>query len=186
MDVVRAECLRPADEGWEPPTAGEVRAVLALAGLSGGAAARFLGHEREGRTRRIRRWAGGDEPIPYSAWALLCDRAGLGRIWEDTPELEILAAKILTGFTTLDSKRETTDIDDVAGQFAKVRTGDFPMALPQFPFAQADYDALAVALASEDRKAWFNLDQSARALYSMRAIRLLAAVNADRSHRPAA
>lgn len=54
------------------------------------------------------------------------------------------------------------------------------------PFDQADHDALAVALAKEDRRAWFNLDDASRALYSMRAIRLFAAVNADRNVRQAA
>ena len=55
-----------------------------------------------------------------------------------------------------------------------------------FRFEQADYDALAVALASEDNRAWFNLTPADRACYSLRATRFLAAVNANRRHRNAA
>lgn len=59
------------------------------------------------------------------------------------------------------------------------------MAFPSPMFDQADHDALAVALASEDRRAWFNLADAERSLYSMRAIRLLSAVSEGRSHRQA-
>jgi hypothetical protein len=31
--------------------------------------------------RTIRRYTGGDVPIPYASWAILCEAAGLGRIW---------------------------------------------------------------------------------------------------------
>ena len=31
----------------------------------------------------IRRWIGEDTPIPYAAWAILCDQAGLGVIWKE-------------------------------------------------------------------------------------------------------
>jgi hypothetical protein len=82
---VRHECLRPADDGWEPPTAAEVREIIAETGLSGSGVARFLGISSKG-SRVIRRWAGGEDQIPYSAWALLCDRAGYRRIWEPREE----------------------------------------------------------------------------------------------------
>lgn len=78
---VRPECLRPADDGWEPPTAAEVRAIITKTGMTGSEVARFLGINSKG-SRVIRRWAGGEDHIPYSAWALLCDRAGYSRIWE--------------------------------------------------------------------------------------------------------
>ncbi|WP_409518814.1 hypothetical protein [Paraburkholderia sp. LEh10] len=36
--------------------------------------------------RGIRRYTGGEAPIPYPSWALLCDVAGLERIWRgETP-----------------------------------------------------------------------------------------------------
>ncbi|AVA16143.1 transcriptional regulator (plasmid) [Sphingopyxis sp. MG] len=85
MPNVRRECLRPADDGWEPPTAAEVREIIAETGLSGSGVARFLGISSKG-SRVIRRWAGGEDQIPYSAWALLCDRAGYRRIWEPREE----------------------------------------------------------------------------------------------------
>ena len=53
-----------------------------LAGLTGGKAAKVLGLGPKG-DRTIRRWVGEDTPIPYAAWALLCDYAGLGLIWKE-------------------------------------------------------------------------------------------------------
>ncbi len=77
---IRPECLRPADELWVQPTGEEVREVLRRAGLTGAAAARLLG--MKGATGRgIRRYTGGEAPIPYPSWALLCDVAGIQRIW---------------------------------------------------------------------------------------------------------
>ncbi|MFJ3465341.1 transcriptional regulator [Achromobacter spanius] len=76
--AIRPECLRPFADGWQQPESGEVRAVLSMAGLTGGEAAKLLGIS-DGRT--IRRWTGGDSPIPFAAWAILCEVAGLGVIW---------------------------------------------------------------------------------------------------------
>ncbi|AZS80782.1 transcriptional regulator [Achromobacter spanius] len=78
VTTIRAVCLRPFADGWEQPTADEVRAALSMAGLTGGQAARLLGIS-DGRT--VRRWTGGDSHIPYAAWAMLCHAAGLGIIW---------------------------------------------------------------------------------------------------------
>lgn len=78
-DLIRQKCLLPYASGWEQPTADEVRAVLALASLTGSRAAALVGVV-DGRT--VRRWTGGAVPIPFSAWALLCDVAGLGQIWK--------------------------------------------------------------------------------------------------------
>lgn len=75
---IRPECLRPFSEGWQQPTPAEVRTVLKLAGLTGSETARLVGIS-DGRT--VRRWTGGDAPIPFAAWALLCEAAGLGTIW---------------------------------------------------------------------------------------------------------
>ena len=88
---IRLECLKSA-ESWAQPTGEEVRAVLHLAGFTGGKAAEVLGLGSKG-DRTIRRWVGEDTPIPYPAWALLCCYAGLGLIWKDAKE-EVLAAKV--------------------------------------------------------------------------------------------
>jgi len=74
---IRPECLRPFAEGWAQPTAAEVRTVLRQAGLTGSEAAKLVGIS-DGRT--VRRWTGGDTPIPYAAWVLLCQAAGYGDI----------------------------------------------------------------------------------------------------------
>lgn len=88
---IRAECLTPAIS-WTQPVGDEVRQVLELAGLSGGAAAALLGLGKGGG-RTVRRWTGDESAIPYAAWALLCHAAGFGEIWIDTKE--DLAAKSL-------------------------------------------------------------------------------------------
>ncbi len=78
--TIRNECLQPA-ESWAQPKGEEVREVLRLAGFSGSKAARVLGLGATGG-RTVRRWVGDDSPIPYAAWALLCECAGLGIIWK--------------------------------------------------------------------------------------------------------
>lgn len=78
--TIRVECLRPAED-WTQPSGEEVRAVLHLAGFTGGKAAKALGLGAKG-DRTVRRWIGEDSPIPYAAWALLCHFAGLGVIWK--------------------------------------------------------------------------------------------------------
>lgn len=76
--AIRPESLRRFADGWEPPDSNAVRAVLSLAKLTGGAAAKKVGiHD----SRTVRRWTGGETAIPYAAWALLCEIAGLGKIW---------------------------------------------------------------------------------------------------------
>ena len=77
---IRRECLQPAIY-WSEPTGAEIQGVIRLAGFTGRATADYLGLvDKSGRT--IRRWASGESPIPYSAWALLCHAAGFGAIWE--------------------------------------------------------------------------------------------------------
>lgn len=77
--TIRSACLQAAAQ-WAQPTGEEIREVLRLAGFTGGHAARALGLGLKG-DRTVRRWIGGDSSIPYAAWALLCDFAGLGMIW---------------------------------------------------------------------------------------------------------
>lgn len=79
--LIRPECLQPA-EVWEQPSGDEVREVLRLSGFTGSQAAKKLGLKNRG-DRTIRRWTGEETPIPYTAWALLCDYAGLGQIWKN-------------------------------------------------------------------------------------------------------
>lgn len=77
---IRLECLRPAAK-WVQPSGKEVREVLRLANFTGAVAASELGLGVSG-ARTIRRWVSEDTAIPYAAWALLCDFAGLGIIWK--------------------------------------------------------------------------------------------------------
>lgn len=78
---IRAECFKSA-ANWVQPTPDEVREILLRIdppkGLKGAEAAKLLGIHSG---RQIRRWTGGDAPIPYAAWAILADMAGIRRIW---------------------------------------------------------------------------------------------------------
>ena len=78
---VRIECLQPASV-WEKPSKEEIREVIKRAGFTGAQAAAFVGLKPEAGGRNVRRWTGGQTEIPYSAWALLCAKAGFGNIWE--------------------------------------------------------------------------------------------------------
>lgn len=71
---IRQSTLRPAGQGWEQPSPAEVRAAVARTGLSPREAADFLGDSR----KALNRWTNGEEPIPFSAWVVLCQRAGVG------------------------------------------------------------------------------------------------------------
>ena len=76
---IRESCLQPG-ASWEQATGKEVREVLRLANFTGGQAAKALGLGAKG-DRTVRRWIGEESEIPYAAWAVLCDFAGLGMIW---------------------------------------------------------------------------------------------------------
>ncbi|WP_425509581.1 transcriptional regulator [Xanthomonas albilineans] len=90
---IRPQCLRPA-QCWTQPTGNEIRSVLRMAGLTGGAAAKLLGLGAKG-DRTIRRWIGGDSQIPYTAWAILCDLAGLGLIWRLPLERRLIGSSLV-------------------------------------------------------------------------------------------
>lgn len=77
---IRPESLRPAAE-WEQPTGEEVAEVIRMCGFTGTDAAAYLGLGPSGG-RTVRKWVGNEARIPYSAWALLCDKAGLGQFWK--------------------------------------------------------------------------------------------------------
>ena len=90
---IRSETLRPFSNEWQPPSGGEIKAVLELieirsaSSYSGVDAAQYIGlPSKQGRgkgSRTFRRWCA-EGGIPYSAWDLLCYKAGLGIIWENT------------------------------------------------------------------------------------------------------
>lgn len=87
-NIIRVECFRPAADGWAQPTPQELRELLRIIAarqgitkFTGAQAAKFLGLGEKG-DRTLRRWTGGETPVPYAAWALLCQLAGLGLIWE--------------------------------------------------------------------------------------------------------
>lgn len=73
---IRSSTLAPFPD-WEPPTPGEIRAALQMAGWSGEGFANALGIN----PRTVRRWIGGENDIAYAVWAVLCVDAGLGRVW---------------------------------------------------------------------------------------------------------
>jgi hypothetical protein len=78
---IRPACLLPASQGWEKPTGPELREVIRRAGLTGGQVADLLGLSEKGGGRQVRRWISGDSSIAFSAWAILCEVAGMGQIW---------------------------------------------------------------------------------------------------------
>ncbi|EEJ5117673.1 TPA: hypothetical protein N2G45_002873 [Salmonella enterica] len=69
------ETLKPSFE-WTQATADDVRLMLSICELSGSQAGSLVGVD--GRT--IRKWTGGDSSIPFAAWALFVEEAGLGKI----------------------------------------------------------------------------------------------------------
>ena len=84
---IRRECLQPALY-WSRPTGAEIQEVMRRAGMSGRKAEAYLGLSDKNNGRQIRKWISLESSIPYAAWALLCDAAGLGQIWRiDTDEL---------------------------------------------------------------------------------------------------
>ena len=60
--------------GWEAPTPEEIREVGGKIGR-GETIADLLGLGKNG-ARRWRRWAGGNAPMTYATWRLLCELAG--------------------------------------------------------------------------------------------------------------
>lgn len=75
---IRSECFLSFGYGWVCPTPEEIKSLMKDAGLTGSKAATLTGVKD---SRTVRRWVGGDTPIPFSAWAILVEYAGLGKIW---------------------------------------------------------------------------------------------------------
>lgn len=82
---IRMETLQAAN-CWERPNPDEIREIIKMANLTGGAVSELLGlaptSENDRGSRTVRRWTAGDTPIPYAAWAILAYVAGFGPIWE--------------------------------------------------------------------------------------------------------
>lgn len=82
-NMIRKECLSCAIS-WTPPTPEEIKYCMGLLkpGLSGGELSAWLCLGKSGG-RTVRRWIGGETPIPYAVWCMMCAQAGLGEIWGD-------------------------------------------------------------------------------------------------------
>jgi hypothetical protein len=74
---VRSETLGSYSEAWPVPTKDEVRVLIKMANLTGSQVGDMVGVN--GRT--VRKWTGGERNIPFSAWAILADAAGIKMIW---------------------------------------------------------------------------------------------------------
>lgn len=74
---IRSETLLSFDSGWLQPSAEEVRALLSYIKFSGSDAGKYVGVS----SRTVRKWVGGQSPIPYAAWAVLIERAIGKKIW---------------------------------------------------------------------------------------------------------
>ena len=59
--------LEFSDPDYASPTPDEIKRVLTANGLSGSRAGDLLGVN----SRTIRKWTGGEQRMPYSAWKLL-------------------------------------------------------------------------------------------------------------------
>lgn len=77
---IRSETLLPFNSGWVQPDADEIRKLLKFAELSGSDAGKLVGVS----SRTVRKWVGGQSPIPYAAWALLIDNALGNKIWSSS------------------------------------------------------------------------------------------------------
>ncbi|GAH90813.1 unnamed protein product, partial [marine sediment metagenome] len=49
-------------------------------------ASEYLGISTNSNGRTVRKWMSEEAPIPYSAWALLCDAAGIDPFWRADPD----------------------------------------------------------------------------------------------------
>jgi len=76
--AIRPECFLSYGAGWICPKPEEIRTLLQIAELTGSKAATLTGLKD---SRTVRRWIGGDTPIPFSSWAILVEYAGFGKIW---------------------------------------------------------------------------------------------------------
>ncbi|MCV4777601.1 transcriptional regulator, partial [Escherichia coli] len=62
--LIRSECFLRLGAGRDCPTPEEIRTLMQIAELTGSKAATLTGLKD---SRTVRRWVGGDTPIPFSA-----------------------------------------------------------------------------------------------------------------------
>ncbi len=77
---IRRECLQPAIY-WSRPHGPEVQEMLRRANMTPLRASEYLGISTQSNGRQVRKWMSEEAPIPYTAWALLCDAAGFAPFW---------------------------------------------------------------------------------------------------------
>ncbi|NOH56172.1 helix-turn-helix domain-containing protein [Vibrio coralliilyticus] len=74
---IRSETLLSYDAGWEQPLPDEIRNLIKVMNYSGADVGRLVGVS----SRTVRKWVGGESPIPFSAWAILVEQATGEKIW---------------------------------------------------------------------------------------------------------
>ncbi|MCW3604425.1 helix-turn-helix domain-containing protein [Burkholderia cenocepacia] len=82
---IRRECLQPS-RFWAQPKGIEVKEILRRTGMTPQDASEYLGISTNSNGRTVRKWMSEEAPIPYSAWALLCDAAGIDPFWRADPD----------------------------------------------------------------------------------------------------
>lgn len=77
---LRACTLKRAEDGWEAPNKEEFFSVFSKTKLGAMELARRLGVSR----KLLNKWMRGVEPIPFTAWVVLCQMTnqGFSRMWE--------------------------------------------------------------------------------------------------------
>ena len=74
--------LLPAlTQEWVQPNSQDIRIVIKLAKCTGSQIAKLIDVD----SRTIRKWVSEERKIPFAAWAVLVDLAGLGQIWKGKP-----------------------------------------------------------------------------------------------------
>lgn len=89
---LRACTLKRVEDGWEVPSKGEILAVVGKTKLSAMELAGRLGVSR----KLLNQWTIGADPIPFTAWVVLCQMTnqGFSRMWEGELDAETPAGQI--------------------------------------------------------------------------------------------
>lgn len=95
---LRACTLKRVEDGWEAPNKEEFFSVFSKTKLGAMELARRLGVSR----KLLNKWMRGVEPIPFTAWVVLCQMTnqGFSRMWErelddETPAGQINVAPVI-------------------------------------------------------------------------------------------
>lgn len=74
--------LLPAlTQEWVQPTSEDIRIVIKLNERTGSQIAKLVDVD----SRTVRKWVSEERKIPFAAWAILVELAGLGVIWKGRP-----------------------------------------------------------------------------------------------------